>query len=610
MAQGVLAMYDSQDRFSDILEMIGSLAKLDFSKQLPVKDDDTVEDSIASGLNILAEELKHSVVSKKELEEKRKLIETIVENIPVGIFLKDANDNFKITLWNKAAEDIFEVPRESVLGKTTHERWPKELADLYQADDVRVTSNKVHVDIPEEPSVTESGRQIFLHTRKVPIKMGEEEERSFLLGVCEDISIAKKVKEDLANLLAREKEAHAEAARANLAKDTFLATLSHELRTPLTGIILWSELIRQSGFDVKKLEKGLLAIEQSARTQWQMIEDLIDVSRIQSGKLVLNPSEVEPGEVVRRALESVQILTEKRSIRIESQIDTELGRVLADSIRLQQIVWNLLSNAIKFSQQNGVIRVFVKRQKGESRKPVVSIQVIDEGKGIRPDFLPEIFNRFAQEDSTTTRTHGGLGIGLAIVRDLVRRQGGKVTAESAGEGKGATFTVQLPIIVGSRASNTEFAASSENSNNNSNPGTNDLAGLKLLVVDDDPGIVEVFVATLTSYGAKVFTASSSAGALSALAETKPDILVSDIAMPGEDGYSLIHKVRMLSPERGGQIPALALTAYVSEEDAARARSAGFNEYLAKPFEVRDLALVLSRLAKNLPGARPLAAGSK
>ena len=246
-------------------------------------------------------------------------------------------------------------------------------------------------------------------------------------------------------------------------------------------------------------------------------------------------------------LESVQPLAEKKSIRIESQIDTDLGRVLADSTRLQQIVWNLLSNAIKFSQQNDVIRVLMKRQKGESKSPFVSIQVIDEGKGIGPDFLPNVFNRFAQEDNTMTRTHGGLGIGLAIVRDLVRRQGGKVTAESAGEGKGATFTVQLPMIVGSRASNTEFAASSKNSTNNSNPSANDLAGLKILVVDDDPGIVEVFLATLTSYGAKVFTASSSAGALSALAETKPDILVSDIAMPGEDGYSLIRKVRCVEP---------------------------------------------------------------
>jgi len=559
---------------------------------------------------MLAEKLKHSVVSKKELEEKRKLIETIVDNIPVGIFLKDASDNFKITLWNKAAEEIFEVPRDTVLGKTTHDRWPKELADLYQADDVRVIANDAHVDIPEEPGVTTGGRQIFLHTRKVPIKMGgAEEEKSFLLGVCEDISMAKKAREDLAKLLAREKEAHADADRANLAKDIFLATLSHELRTPLTGIILWSEQIRQSGFELKKLEKGLLAIEQSAKTQWQMIEDLIDVSRIQSGKLVLSPSEVEPGEVVRRALESVQILTEKKSIRIESHIDTELGRVLADATRLEQIVWNLLSNAIKFSQQNGVIRVFVKRQKGESRKPFVSIQVIDEGKGIKPDFLPDIFNRFAQQDSTTTRTHGGLGIGLAIVRDLVRRQGGKVTAESAGEGKGATFTVQLPLIVGSQASNAMFAASSKNSDTNSNTNANDLAGLKILVVDDDPGIVEVFVETLTSYGAKVFTASSSAGALSALAEKKPDILVSDIAMPGEDGYSLIRKVRAMNPERGGQIPALALTAYVSVEDEARARSAGFNEYLAKPFEGRDLVLVLTRLAKNFSDSRPLAAGS-
>ena len=173
-------MCDSQDRFSDILGMITSLAKLDFSKKLPVKGDDTVEDSIASGLNMLAEVLKHSVVSRKELEEKRKLIETIVENIPVGVFLKDANDNFKITLWNRAAEEIFEVPREAVLGKTTHDRWPKELADLYQADDVRVTSSDAHVDIPEEPSVTTSGRQIFLHTRKVPIKMGDNEERIFL----------------------------------------------------------------------------------------------------------------------------------------------------------------------------------------------------------------------------------------------------------------------------------------------------------------------------------------------------------------------------------------------------------------------------------------------
>jgi PAS domain S-box-containing protein len=394
---------------------------------------------------------------------------------------------------------------------------------------------------------------------------------------------------------AAEKERlYREAREANRLKDEFLATVSHELRTPLTAILGWAHMLRTGQFDGKSYTMAFETIERNARTQAQLIEDLLDVSRIITGKLRIDVRPIDPNSFIEAAVEAVRPAAEAKGVRVQKVIDTGLVTVSGDPVRLQQVVWNLLSNAIKFTPKGGRVQVRMERVNSH-----IEIAVGDNGQGIPSEFLPHVFDRFRQADGTTTRHHGGLGLGLAIVRHVVVLHGGTVKAESAGEGQGSTFTVLLPVAP---------VYSPEALEARVHPAAREtlpafecperLDGMRVLVVDDEADTREMLKAGLGQCGAEVITVGSAAEALSEIRKSPPDVLVSDIGMPGEDGYELMRKVRILPPGEGGTVPAIALTAYARTEDRLQALRAGYQMHVTKPVELTELAAVVASLAKR------------
>ncbi len=388
-----------------------------------------------------------------------------------------------------------------------------------------------------------------------------------------------------------------QAEEANRMKDEFLATLSHELRTPLNAILGWAQVLRMGKLDEAASARALETIERNARAQAQLIADLLDVSRIITGKLRLDFQPVELRRIVEAALDSVRPAADAKGIRLAVSLGVLASPVLGDSDRLQQVVWNLLSNAIKFTPREGAVEVRL-CQSGASAE----VRVSDTGAGIRPDFLPYVFDRFRQAEGAITRTHGGLGLGLSIVRHLVELHGGTVEVESEGEGKGASFAVCLPVRValsGSRAGATAGEPQLvEGMETWADPwGDRELLrGLRILVVEDEDDTRELLVTALEQCGAEVAAVASVAAALAQLDEQVPDVLVSDLAMPEEDGYSLIRQVRARPSERGGQVPAAALTAYARAEDRVRALAAGFQMHVPKPIDPSALVRMVANLA--------------
>jgi signal transduction histidine kinase/ActR/RegA family two-component response regulator len=390
--------------------------------------------------------------------------------------------------------------------------------------------------------------------------------------------------EERRHLLEREREARAEAERLSELKDEFLATLSHELRTPLNAILGWAQLLRVKGKDEATLIRGVDTIERNSRAQARLIDDLLDVSRIISGKVRLTIDMVKPGTFISAAIETVQPAAHAKQIKIESSLDADVESISGDIDRLQQVMWNLLSNAVKFTPNGGKVQVVLRRGKGES-----VITVSDTGAGISPDFLPYVFDRFRQADASTTRKHGGLGLGLSIVRQLVELQGGTVEAASNGEGKGAVFTVRFPEMQ-SRSSvidqpRPDVAALT------SVPvdvKLEDLSGIKVLVVDDEADARDLVGRVLGYCGAEVVLASSAEQALQMLLQEGPHVLISDIGMPDVDGFQLIRRVRKLQFSQAANVPAIALTAFTRDDDRRRALEAGFSDYLCKPVEAAEL----------------------
>ncbi|MEG4455323.1 response regulator [Microcoleus sp. N9_A1] len=413
------------------------------------------------------------------------------------------------------------------------------------------------------------------------------------VGTVRDVTDRKQAEEERGRLI-REQVARQEAERANQMKDEFLAILSHELRTPLNAILGWSRLLRSKTFDQNTIEKALETIERNAKSQAQLIEDILDVSRILRGKLNFNMHPIRLESAIKLAIDSLQPLTEEKSIVIELTCSPNVGEVIGDFDRLQQIVWNLLSNAIKFSPQEGKVEVRL-----ESVGDEAQIQIIDSGIGIAPDFLPYVFDRFRQADSSTTRSYGGLGLGLAIVRHLVEQHGGKVYAEN-NPGEGAKFTVALPL-----AQRNALADDDDWSELNDQAGTlPTLVNLQLLVVDDDDDTREFLIALLEDEGALVRSAASVAGALDTLDSYWPDLLLSDIGMPEADGYELMARVREMERLRGGKMPAIALTAYAREEERKQALEAGFQMHLSKPVDITKLIAAIANLTGMLGNPEP------
>ncbi|MEG4996609.1 PAS domain-containing protein [Microcoleus sp. B4-D4] len=408
------------------------------------------------------------------------------------------------------------------------------------------------------------------------------------IGSVIDITDRKQVEIEREMVLELEQTARAEAERANRIKDEFLAVLSHELRSPLNPILGWSQLLLAGKLSPTQTAKALETIERNARLQSQLIEDLLDVSRILQGKLRLTVAPVNVGMIILSALETVQLAAEAKKIQIETILNPDVGLVLGDTSRLQQVVWNLLSNAVKFTPEGGRVEVRLAQVGREE----VEIQVADTGKGIIPDFLPYVFEHFRQEDGATTRKFGGLGLGLAIVRQLIELHGGTVFVESAGEGQGATFTVRLPLLNDdSRAQRLEAVNSSGSCDISSFP----LSGLRILVVDDELDSRDFVAFVLGQGGAKVIALSSAAEALQSIAQTAPDLLVSDIGMPEMDGYMLIRHIRtQLAPEYRDLV-AIALTAYAGEANERQILQAGFDQHLSKPIDPSELLAAVGRL---------------
>lgn len=411
------------------------------------------------------------------------------------------------------------------------------------------------------------------------------------LALAEDLARRAAFAVDNARLYREAQRARADAEQANRAKDEFLATVSHELRTPLNAIIGWAHMLRKNRFDEATTKRAMETIERNAKSQARLIEDILDVSRIITGKLRLDVHPIELASVIEAAIDAVRPATDAKEIRLQTILDPRAGPVSGDPNRLQQVVWNLVSNAAKFTPRGGRIQVRLERVNSH-----IEITVSDTGQGIPADLLPYVFERFRQGDSSSTRIHGGLGLGLAIVRHLVELHGGTVHASSPGAGQGTTFTVRLPLLVWHRDAKDGERTYPTASNSGALEGVPSLEGLRVLVVDDEPDTREMLKLMIEQFDAEVQVCASSAEAIAALDQWKPNVLVSDIEMPGEDGYSFIRKIRALEPERGGTIAAVALTAYARTEDRMRSLAAGYQVHLAKPVTPIELALVIANLA--------------
>ena len=462
------------------------------------------------------------------------------------------------------------------------------------AEDPRVTRADAHVIQSEGlvatlvvPIMVEGRVEGLLYVHRRTPKAFNDRTETVLRQLAEYAAIA------IHNMriLAHEHQMRAEAESASRTKDEFLATLSHELRSPLQPLLNWAYLLRSPNLDPASAERALDAIERSTKTLGQLIEDLLDVSRIVTGKLRLQARPVRLPGVVRAAMEAVEPAALGKSVTLEARIEADLPAVMGDPDRLQQVLWNLLSNGIKFTPKGGRVTVTVAGRNSE-----VTLTVADTGAGIKREFLPHVFERFRQAESSTNRAYGGLGLGLAIVRHLVELHGGSVAVQSEGEGEGATFSVRLPVAAVTRTAERAPAAVSTDG-----PVGQSLSGLRLLIVDDEADAREVMRFMLERGGAQVRTADSAAQALDAIREERPDLLISDIGMPVEDGYVLVRRLRAMEEGLGRRLPAIALTAYASEEDTRRALAAGFDAHLSKPVDPARLIDIAAGLAGSRRG---------
>jgi PAS domain S-box-containing protein len=521
---------------------------------------------------------------ERKLKEREQWLTTVLKSIGDAVISSDING--KVTFMNFVAEALTGWKQEEVLGRDATEIFTivnEQTRFLIENPLTKVLQSGGVLALPEQAIlIARNGTEIVIDDTTSPLK----DDKGNITGavwVFRDITFAKQqekaLRESEARVLATERQARADAEAANRIKDEFLAVLSHELRSPLNPILGWTKLLLSRKFDQAKTAKALETIERNAVLQSQLIEDLLDVSGILQGKLSLNPCPVDLAVTIKAATETVRLAAQAKSICLNTLLEPTVGQVSGDSSRLQQIVWNLLSNAVKFTPTGGRVDIRLESIGGQAM-----ITVSDTGKGIKPEFLPYVFDYFRQADSTTTRTYGGLGLGLAIVRHLVELHGGTVKAESPGEGKGATFTVTLPLMKVVPAKGEDNISSDDSPN---------LDGLRILVVDDEKDTLELIVFILEGCGASVRAASSAAEALEALTTWQPDILLSDIGMPQMDGYMLMRQIRAMPPEQGGEIPAIALTAYAGETDQRQVLKAGFQKHLTKPIDPADLAVVIA-----------------
>lgn len=509
-----------------------------------------------------------------------------VENTPLAVIEWDSD--FRVSRWTPAAERLFGWRAEEVLGKRVTD-WRFVFTEDAEAV-ARVTDRQRRgvegLGVLRNRNYTKDGALLYCEWYN-SVLHDEAGGLVSVLSLVLDVTARELAEVESARLLACEQESRREAEAANRLKDEFIAIVSHELRTPLTSIIGYAIMLRESPSVSPEVAGALEIIERNARAEARLVSDLLDLSSIMTGKLRLNAQRVELAALIESAVASAQPATQAKNIRLRADLSPEPGVVTGDPERLQQVVSNLLSNAIKFTHEGGRIEV-----KLGYAGPLAEIKVRDTGQGISPDFLPYVFDRFRQGDGSTTRRHGGLGLGLALVRHLTELHGGTVRAESEGEGRGATFTVELPL-----AAMTEVPTGSPDPDGTAGAGKHPapLDGVRLLLVDDDDDFRELLRMLLTQRGATVTAVSSAPEALEVLKRSWQDVLVSDVGMPGTDGYALMREVRALPDEQNGQIPAVALTGYAADKDRGLAASAGYQLHLAKPVDPAELTAALARL---------------
>ena len=496
-----------------------------------------------------------------------------------------------IMSWNAGAERVFGYTAAEAVGCPVTMLLPHDRRDEEQ----RILSTLMRgdrIDHFETERITKDGRRIHVSVSVSPLK----DSTGRVVGgakIARDITAQKLLERERDGILKREREARALAEAASRSKDAFLAMISHELRAPLSPILSWARLLRQGVLDDAKRDGALVTIERNALAQAQLIDDLLDVSRIVAGKLRLEVKTVDLAAAIQQAMDAIRPAADAKGIHLHLVLDSETGLITGDPSRLHQVLWNLLSNAVKFTDRDGSIMIKMERVNSH-----VEIAVRDTGRGFAPEFLPLLFQRFQQAETGPSRAYGGLGLGLAIVRHLVELHGGSVSAVSAGEGQGACFTVMLP-----RAAVALPSPATERRHPSVGPlpeleKSTSLNGVRVLVVDDEPDSNEVVSAVLTYAGAEVRVGGAAAQGLEQLRQWTPHVIVSDIGMPGEDGYAFLAKVRAHSGEVG-RIPAIALTAYATTDDRIRIFSSGFQAHIVKPIEPAELIAVVAGVAKLL-----------
>ena len=523
------------------------------------------------------------ITDRKQIEEALRAMADIVESTDDAVIAKDLNGI--ITSWNPAAERLYGYKAEEVIGQPVNLLIPAERPDEEPAILAKLRRGE-RIDHYETIRVAKDGSRIPVSLTVSPIKNAS----GTVIGaskIARDISEQKRAQDEIHDILARERAAREEAEVANRTKDEFLAVLSHELRTPLTAMLGWLSILRSHRIDQKTTEHAIETIERNAKAQAQLIEDLVDVSRIVGGRLNLELRPIDLLPVIDAAIEVVRPAAEAKTISIEVDFDSTVGPVSGDPDRLQQVIWNLLANAVKFTPKGGSIYAYFRRT--ESSAEVI---IRDTGIGIAADFLPHVFERFRQADSAVTRSHRGMGLGLAIVRHLVELHGGTVTASSEGENQGSTFTIRFPL-----AAMTERTPESSGQFEKAVATDEKLNGIRILLVEDEPDARELIALTLRRSGADVEAVDSAASALHRMQSFIPDVLLSDIGLPEESGYDLIRTVRAL-PTDLNKVPAIALTAFAAESDRQMSMSAGFHAHLAKPVEPDRLIETIKTVLSN------------
>jgi PAS domain S-box-containing protein len=537
-------------------------------------------------------------LARKALRESNARYSAIVEAMPEILFtaLPDGHSDF----FNQKFYDYTGLSSQEATGfgwfTILHSDDAEETATLWRES--TETGKPFETDFRFRSA---AGEYRWFRGRAVPL-CDEAGRISKWFGVCMDITQQKLVEQERENLLFRERQARDLAETANLAKDEFIALISHELRTPLNSMLGWTNILRSQKLDQETFQQGLETIERSARSQVTLIEDLIDSAMIAMGKMRIKPERLNLERVIQSALDVVVPAAEAKAITLRLRVETPINGVMGDAARLQQVIWNLLSNAVKFTPEGGLIEVLV--------KPVeknVEITVRDSGQGISPELLPLVFDRFQQAGMSRTRRFGGLGLGLSLVKQLVELHGGTVAVESPGEGQGASFIVRLPLRTRGSGMWNIGAPNALKKHKTMQSEPFSLKHLRVLVVDDDADAREISTIILKQQGALVTQANSASQAFAILSgapkDQLPEVLLSDISMPEEDGYSLLRRVRTLPPEQGGTIPAVAVTAFTSAEDRRRALDTGFQAHVAKPIDTEQLVEIVARVSNRLsPGA--------